>query len=98
MIDLVLIATTMGEGRSWLAAQPAPPAKVVIVTRRSPYAAHGQTAAAVLITPAAQQLPTDVRTRLVAGAMPCVATVATCRCGNRGCSYRHRRGVSTAQN
>jgi len=68
----VLIASTMGEGRSWLADQPAPPARVVIVTPRSPNAARGYTADAVLITPAARQLPADVRQRLVASALPCV--------------------------
>lgn len=74
MIDLVLIASTVGEGSSWLAAQPAPPARVVIVTPRSPRAARGYTAAAVFMTPQAQQLPPDVLQRLVVETLPAVAT------------------------
>ena len=74
MSVVVLIATTMDEGKSWLAAQPAPPAKVVIVTRRSPGAGRAYTADAILMTPAAQQLPETVRWRLLENTMPCVMT------------------------
>lgn len=71
---VVLIASTMAEGDQWLAAQPAAPSMVVIVTPRSPSAARGHTAAAIFMTPAAQQLPADVQERLIATTMPCVAT------------------------
>lgn len=70
----ILIARDHADARAWKARQPFAPEALVIVTVRSPGAARGYTADAVLITEAAAQLPEGVRAQLLAHTMPSVAT------------------------
>ena len=67
-MTVVLIAHSRLDAAAWVRRQPAPPARIVVVTPRSPAAARGWTADAVLMT------HDDPRLRaLVPDCMPSVA-------------------------
>lgn len=69
-MTVILIARDMADGRRWRESQPWPPARLVIVTPRSPRAARGVTAHAALITEAAERLPAETLEKLRAETFP----------------------------
>jgi hypothetical protein len=73
LVRVVVIAVDLPDGQRWADAQPVPPEQITVVTPRSPDRARGVAADAVLLTAAAERLPTAVLEELSAVTVPCCA-------------------------